>query len=71
MSVTLDRIAVVCLDQAIKGAAMGGFQYRHRLGDVLEKTEGYDDERMVRLQINVREYRMGQSKKDNPEKRAT
>jgi len=23
---------------------------------------------MVRLQINVRKYRMGQSKKDNPEK---
>ena len=26
---------------------------------------------MVRLQINVREYRMGQSKKDNLEKLAT
>ena len=30
-----------------------------------------NDERMVRLQINVWEYRMGQSKKDNPEKLAT
>ena len=30
-----------------------------------------DDEKMVRLQINVREYRMGQQKKNNPEKMAT
>ena len=30
-----------------------------------------DDEAMVRLQLNVREYRMEQQKKDNPEKMAT
>ena len=35
------------------------------------KQKVTDDEKMVRLQINVREYRMGQSKKDIPEKQAT
>ena len=35
------------------------------------KQKVTDDERMVRLQINIREYRMGQSKKDNPEKLST
>ena len=30
-----------------------------------------DDQAIVRLQLNVREYRMGQQKKDNPEKMAT
>ena len=35
------------------------------------KQKVTDDEKMVRLQINVREYRMGESKKDNPEKQAT
>jgi len=35
------------------------------------KQKVTDDERMVRVQINVREYRMGESIKDNPEKLAT
>ena len=35
------------------------------------KQKVTDDERMVRLEINVREYRMGQSKKDKLEKLAT
>jgi hypothetical protein len=35
------------------------------------KQKVTDDERMARVQINVRKYRMGQSKKENPEKLAT
>ena len=39
-----------------------------RSGCYRNKQNATDNERMVRLQINVRKYRMGQSKKDNPEK---
>ena len=42
-----------------------------RMGCSRNKQKVPDDEKMVRLQINVREYRMGQSKKNNPEKLAT
>ena len=42
-----------------------------RRGCSRKKQKVTDDEKMVRLQINVREYRMGQSKKNNPEKLAT
>jgi hypothetical protein len=41
------------------------------MGCSRNKQKVPDDEKMVRLQINVREYRMGQSKKNNPEKLAT
>ena len=42
-----------------------------RMGCFRNKQKVTNDEKMVRLQINVREYRMGQSKKNNPEKLAT
>ena len=42
-----------------------------RRGCSRNKQKVTDDERKVRLQIYVREYRMGQSKKNNPEKLAT
>ena len=42
-----------------------------RMGCSRNKQKVTDDEKMVRLQINVREYRMGQSKKNNPEKLAS
>ena len=42
-----------------------------RRGCSRNKQKVTDDERMVRLQVHVREYRMGQSKKNNPKKLAT
>ena len=42
-----------------------------RRGCSRNKQKVTNDEKMVRLQINVRAYRMGQSKKDNLEKLAT
>ena len=42
-----------------------------RRGCSRNKQKVTNDEKMVRLQINIREYRMGQSKKDNPEKLST
>ena len=42
-----------------------------RRGCSRNKQRVTDDERMVRLHINVRESRIGQSQKENPEKLAT